>query len=43
MFIGLDFYYFFVIRDIVRGGFSELVVVYIILGWVFCGLIGGYG
>ena len=35
--IGLDFYYSFVTRDIVKGGPSEPVAVRTSLGWVFCG------
>ncbi|XP_078357270.1 uncharacterized protein LOC144642154 [Oculina patagonica] len=40
--IGLNFYYSFVTRDIVRGGSSELVAVRTTLGWVFCGPTGGH-
>ncbi|KAL9985156.1 hypothetical protein ACROYT_G007526 [Oculina patagonica] len=40
--IGLDFYYSFVTRDIVRGGSSEPVAVRTTLGWVFCGPTGGH-
>ncbi|KAL9956140.1 hypothetical protein ACROYT_G037576 [Oculina patagonica] len=40
--IGLDFYYYFVSRDIVRGGSSEPVAVRTTLGWVFCGPTGGH-
>ena len=41
--IGLDFYYSFVTRDIVRGGSREPVAVRTTLGWVFCGPTGGHG
>ncbi|XP_068757681.1 uncharacterized protein [Montipora capricornis] len=41
--IGLDFYYSFVTRDIVRGGSNEPVAVRTSLGWVFCGPTGGHG
>ena len=34
MLIGLDFYYSFVTRDIVKGGPSEPVAVRTSLGWV---------
>ena len=40
--IGLDFYYSFVTRDIVKGGSSEPVAVRTTLGWVFCGPTGGH-
>ena len=40
--IGLDFYYSFVTRDIVRGRSSEPVAVRTTLGWVFCGPTGGH-
>ena len=42
MLIGLDFYYPFVTRDVMRGGSSEPVAVCTTLGWVFCGLTGGH-
>jgi len=35
--IGLDLYYSFVTRDIVKGGPNEPVAVRTSLGWVFCG------
>lgn len=38
--IGLDFYYSFVTRDIVKGRPGEPVVVRTSLGWVFCGPTG---
>ena len=40
--IGLDFYYSFVTRDVVRGGSSEPVAVRTTLGWVFRGPTGGH-
>ena len=40
--IGLDFYYSFVTRDIVKGGSNEPVAVRTTLGWVFCGPTGGH-
>ena len=40
--IGLDFYYSFVTRDVVRGGSGEPVAVRTTLGWVFCGPTGGH-
>ncbi|XP_022809825.1 uncharacterized protein LOC111346826 [Stylophora pistillata] len=40
--IGLDFYYSFVTKDIVRGGSSEPVAVHTASGWVFCGPTGGH-
>ena len=41
--IGLDFYYSFVSRDVVRGGPNEPVALRTSLGWVFCGPTGGHG
>ena len=41
--IGLDFYYSFVSRDVVRGGPNEPVALRTSLGWVFCGPAGGHG
>ena len=41
--IGLDFYYSFVFRDVVRGGPNEPVALRTSLGWVFCGPAGGNG
>ena len=38
--IGLDFYYSYMTRDILRGGSSEPLVVCTTLGWVFCGPTG---
>ena len=40
--IGLDFYYSFVTRDVVRGSSSEPVAVRTTLGWLFCGPTGGH-
>ena len=37
MLVGLDFYYSFVTRDIVKGGTNEPVAVRTSLGCVFCG------
>ena len=42
MLIGLDFYYSFVTRDVVRGGSSEPVAVRTTLGWVFCSPTGSH-
>ena len=41
--IGLDFYYSFVTREIVKGGPNEPVAVRTISGWVFCGPTGDCG
>ena len=43
MLIGLDFYYSFVTKDIVRGGSNEPVAVRTSLHWVFYGPAGGHG
>ena len=40
--IGLDFYYSYMTRDILRGGSSEPLVVCTTLGWVFCGPTGSH-
>ena len=41
--IGLDFYYSFVSRDVVRGGPNEPVALRTSLGWVFSGPTGSHG
>ena len=38
--IGLDFYYSFVTRDVVKAGPSDPVAVRTVLGWVLCGPTG---